>query len=408
MSTPINAILSDTSLSVRDRTRSLTTLLRELPDRGVPMAVQYILNSSEPAKATFPANYLALLPNFADQKREIVTFILESRPDLIIAAVNLVRDMPALIVERLLARCLGDPPSPDAASIIYEAALFHPASLRVLESKITDRDGRVGMLAGGPDDWVDALVRNYRAGKDREVLIRLCKFRTEKALDAIFQLWPSLSKEDQERLYPYVESSGVFPDSREASVYFKTYRGRVLGRNESPHPMGGQPHAGVPVCAICKTPANRILTLKADKLDFEIDPSFDPTFFWINCPHPQDVILVRFTAQGIEGILVPISHGPASEDLIPGELALNLEEHPNQFGYATEIIPGYGLHQVGGYPPWVKVSRFPRCPICRRGMRYLASVDCGMTLFGELPLGGMLYCFWCEECAVSATLQQQA
>lgn len=408
MSTPIDAVLSNTSLSVDDRVLSLTKLLREFPDRGVPMAVQYILDASDPAKSTFPANYLALLPNFASQKREIVTFILQTRSDLMVAAVNLVRDMPASIVERLLAKCLGDPPSPDAASIIYEAALFHPASLRIFESKITDRDGKVGMLAGGPDDWVDALVSNYRAGKNSEVLIRLCKFRTEKALDAIFQLWPSLSEEEQERLYRHVESSGVFPDSREASVYFKTFRGRVVGRNESPHPMGGPFQGDIPVCAVCKTPANRILTLKADKLDFEIDSSFDPTFFWINCPHPQDFVVVRFTPQGTEGILVPISHGPASQDLIPGELALDLEEHPNQFGYATEVIPGYGLHQVGGYPPWVHVSRFPRCPICRKGMRYLASVDCGMTLFGELPLGGMLYCFWCEQCAVSVTLQQNA
>jgi hypothetical protein len=370
------------------------------------MVLEYTFSASDPAKSTFPTNYLTLLPNLDSDKRKIVAFILEKKPELMTAAVRLVREMPEAVIGRLLEKYFENPSGPAMESIIYEVATYFPDRVRSFEQRIKDETIREAMLPGAPDDWVDDLVRKYRTSADPVYLRKIGRIRTDHAVEAMLGLWPSATEKDRQQLYLCIESSGVFPDTRKASVYFKTYRGVVVGRGESPHLMGGQFAGGVPICAICKTPANRMLTLKASELEFEIDRTFDPSFFWINCQHPQDYVVVRFTKQGIEGILTPTSPGPAGVDLVPGELALQLEIHPNQLGYGIDVVPGYGLHQVGGYPPWLNVDRFPRCPICQKGMRYLASVDCGMTLFGELPLGGMLYGFWCERCAVSATLRQ--
>lgn len=119
-------------------------------------------------------------------------------------------------------------------------------------------------------------------------------------------------------------------------------------------------------------------------------------------------MVARFTKDGVEGVMTPTSDGPAATNLVPGDLSLLLEEHTNQSGYGMEIVPGFNLHQVGGYPPWVTAARFPRCPDCGNGMRYLASIDEGVTPFGVLRLGGILHGFWCEDCAVSATMLQES
>jgi hypothetical protein len=93
-------------------------------------------------------------------------------------------------------------------------------------------------------------------------------------------------------------------------------------------------------------------------------------------------------------------------DLIPGNLALQLEEYPFQRGYGGIALPGFSRHQVGGYPSWIQFERFPRCPICSQGMKFLVSIDNGMTPFGRLKFEGILYGFWCDECSVSCTYRQ--
>jgi len=406
MTLHIDLVLKDRSLSVDEKVRNLTAILSSLPNHGIDEILQFLFSSNDPAAATYAANYLALLPDYDKEKQKVVTYILDKKKDLMIAVVNLIRDMPAKIVDQLIDCYFQDPNGPAMNSVIYEVAMFFPANLRKFAPRITDETIRQAILPGGPDAWVEELVKSYRANPDPAYLRALGQFRTDRAIAAMLDLWPIIPEEDRWNLYGYIESSGVFPDSRQASVYFKTYRGRVVDRMKSPHHMGGEFPLGVPACAICDKPANRILTLKKEELDLEIAGSQDPTFFWINCPHPQDYVVARFTEAGVEGIMTATSPGPAATDLIPGNLALQLEEHPNQFGYGMDIIPGYGLHQVGGYPPWVTLDHFPRCPDCGEGMRYLATVDSGMTLYGELSLGGMLYGFWCEGCSISATLLQ--
>lgn len=403
MTSQIEAILRDPALTVDDKVRTLTLTLHALPDRGVSEAVQFLLTTDDPTAATYPANYLALLPDLDAQKRQVVEHILDHKRDLMIAAVSLVRDMPEPIVDRLVEIYFAVPSAPGMDSGIYEVAMFFPSRLREHASRIEEGRLREMILPGGPDEWVDERVERYRRDRDPALLRELGRFRTDHALSAMLDLAPSVPEEDEEEFYAWIESSGVFPDTREASVYFTTYRGRVVDPAESPHALGGPLPGPVPACALCDKPADRVLTLKRDALDLDVEGICDPTFFWIRCPHAQDSVIARLTRQGVEPVLTARSEGPAATDLIPGERALLLEPHTNQCGYGREVTPGYGLHQVGGYPPWVKLDRLPRCPDCGQGMRYLASIDSGMTPSGEIALEGMLQGFWCERCSVSVT-----
>ncbi len=402
----LSDILTNSSLTVDEKVEKTTKLLNSLPDRGVSEVIKFILNTDDPAAATYPANYLALLPNLQTEKSQIVEHILNERQDLMIAAVNLIKDMPDTVINRLLDEYFKNPSAPDRRSLLFEIAIYFPERLHKFASQITDKRISEAILPGGLDSWVDNLVEQYHRTGDPLCLRKLSRFRTDKALEALIKLQPIVPDEDKQTLCMYIESSGVFPDTRKASVYFNTYRGFVVPRAESPHHMGRGFSCVVPKCPICDTPATRILTLDAAQLDFEIESGQNPSFFWYQCPHPPSYIVVRFNQDGIEGIMTPLTDDPVDTDLIPGELSLLLEEDPNQFGRGRETSPGFSNHQVGGYPAWINLQTFPRCPDCGEGMRFLASLDSGMTPFGRLGFDGILYGFWCESCAVSCTYQQ--
>ncbi len=84
---------------------------------------------------------------------------------------------------------------------------------------------------------------------------------------------------------------------------------------------------------------------------------------------------------------------------------MKLEEYPIKYGRGDLAVPGYSYHQVGGYPQLMKWKSFPKCPVCG-GMKFLVSIDSGMTPFGRLGFNGILYGFWCDDCAVSCTYHQ--
>ena len=401
-------ILSNSSLTVDEKVEKTTKLLNSLPDRGVSEVIQFILKVDNSAEATYPANYLALLPNLQTEKRQIVEHILNYRQDLTIAAVNLVKDMPSEVVDRLIEEYFKNPSAPDMRSILFEVAIYFPERLHKFASQITDKRISEAILPGGLDSWVDNLVEQYHRTGDPLCLRKLSRFRTDKALEALIKLQPIVPDEDKEILYMYIESSGVFPDTRKASVYFNTYRGFVVPRAESPHKMGPGFSCVVPKCPICDTPATRILTLDAAQLDLALESGHNPSFFWYQCPHPPSYIVVRLNEDGIEGIMTPLTDEHVDTDLIPGELSLLLEKHPNQFGRGRETSPGFSNHQVGGYPPWINLDTFPRCPDCGEGMRFLISIDSGMTPFGRLAFGGIIYGFWCDDCVVSCTCRQSS
>ncbi|MCP2728230.1 hypothetical protein [Limnofasciculus baicalensis] len=399
-------ILIHSSLTVDEKVEKTTEILNSFPDRGVSEVINFILNTDNPAAATYPANYLALLPNLQREKCQIVEHILNHRQDLMIAAVNLIEDMPDAVIDRLIDEYFKNPSAPDMRSILFEVAIYFPERLHKFASLITDKRISEVLLPGAPDSWVDDLVSQYRQDQNPDILKSLGWIRTEKALNALFTLARTVPKENLGDIYAYIENSAVFPDTRLASIYFKNYRGYVVSRDESPHQMGGKfPHP-VPKCPVTDIPANRILTLDVTQLDLDIKSKYNPSFFWYEGSHPPGYIYVQFKENGIRGIMTPMTDGEVGVDLIPGELALKLEEYPLKYGCGSSAVSGYSNHQVGGYPRLIRFERFPRCPICGKGMRFLVSIDSGMTPFGKLEFEGILYGFWCDECAVSCTCRQ--
>ncbi|WP_414552400.1 hypothetical protein [Anabaena sp. CCY 0017] len=406
MANNIEKILNNSLLSVDEKVEKTTKELNVLSDRGVAEAIELILNINDPAKATYPANYLALLPNLKQEKKQVVEQIINDKKDLLIAVTNLVKDLPDDVINKLITEYFQDPESSDLYNIIFEVAQFFPEKLQPFASQIDDEYLQELILPGGSDSWVNDLVNNYGEDEDPEHLKALAYFRTDKALDALITLSKTIPEEYLADVYAYIESSGVFADSRLASVYFKNYRGYVVSRDESPHYMGGSFPYPVPKCPVTDTPANRILTLDISQLDLDLKSSYNPSFFWYESGYSPGCIYVQFTENGIKGLITPMTDGEVGTDLIPGELALKLEEYPLKYGRGGTATSGFSNHQVGGYPNWINFERFPRCPVCGQGMKFLVSIDSGMTPFGKFGFNGILYGFWCDPCAVSCTYHQ--
>lgn len=407
MTSSIAAFLGDRSLPVSEKEIRTVAWLGSRPGQGISEIEELIRGTDDPAVASFAANYLALLPDHPCEKRQLVEFVLDRKRHLMIAIANLVKDMPADVVDRLIAEYLREPSSSDLYSLVFEVALYFPARLRREVDRIPHGRIRGALLAGGPATWVGERVERYRRDHDPAHLRSLSRFRTDEALTAMLALQREVPEDQREFLDACIESSGVFPDTREASVYFRAFRGFVVTRGRSPHHMGPGFDFAVPRCAICDTPAARVLTVRAGSEAFELTAGIDPSFFWYECAHPPGFVYAHVTEAGVEGIMTPMTDRPVDSGLVPDAPALLLQEHSNQSGRALEAIPGFANHQVGGYPPWIRIERFPRCPYCGRGMRFLASIDSGMTPFGRMGFAGILYGFWCAPCAVSATYAQR-
>lgn len=68
------------------------------------------------------------------------------------------------------------------------------------------------------------------------------------------------------------------------------------------------------------------------------------------------------------------------------------------------------LHRVGGHPTWVQSAQYPSCPDCGDLMKAMLQLDSNLPasdgdewLWGS---GGICYVFWCDRCAISASLWQ--
>ena len=70
------------------------------------------------------------------------------------------------------------------------------------------------------------------------------------------------------------------------------------------------------------------------------------------------------------------------------------------------LIPGesgFGVSQLGGYPNWQQLPEYPACPECGNLMLHYAQVYCSeVTWCG----GGTFYCFFCDDCRISAVHYQ--
>jgi len=406
MSNELKTILENSQLTIDQKEIQPTEFLYSLPDRGVNQILKFIGETEDPALASYLVNYLALLPNLRQDKYQIVEQIINDKRHLINSITNLVKDLPDRLVDRLIDAYFQEPSSSDLYNIVFEIAQFFPEKLQPFAEKIEDEYLQQAILTGGSNRWVDDLVSKYHKDRNPEHLQSLAWFRTDRALDALLTLASTVPEKYLNDIYAYVESSGVFPDTRLASVWFKNYRGYVVSRDESPHHMGGNFLYPVPKCSFTDRPANRILTLDTSQLDLGLKSPHHPSFFWYEGDYTPDCIYVQFTDEGLDGLMRPMTEGQVGTDLISGELALKLEEYPCKHGRGLSANPGFSNHQVGGYPPLIQFERFPRCPICGQGMKFLVSIDSGMTPFGPLGFEGILYGFWCDPCSVSCTYRQ--
>jgi hypothetical protein len=402
MNDQITSLLQDKSIEPMLKAERVATLLHGFPDEGAAEAVAQFRQAD--ANAMYLVNYLSVLAGYDGEKRALMEQALTD-PVLARAATNLVGSMPAEIVERIIDRFLQDQSDKNMYNLAYEVARNFPDQLREHARDLKDKDLVDALLVNGPDSWAVEAGQEFRRTYNAEQLIDLGRFRTDEALDQMISAEHGCPAHLKEMLYEMIESSGVFPETREVSTYNETLRGFIVDRGRSPHQMGDK-DGPVPSCMVCDQPADRILTLRAAELPaLDIVARFDPTLFWITCAHAGPYVFASFDAAGAHGIMAGAAP-EAATGVVPGERAMLLVTHPNQHGEPFETFPGFGRHQVGGYPPWVQRERFPHCPKCRRSMKFLAAVDSGITPFGRLNLPGKLFGFWCEEDSVSASRVQ--
>jgi hypothetical protein len=324
--------------------------------------------------------------------------------------VDLIRFLSASAANDLLHDTLQTPDDPSAGSVLFEIATYFPWLVQPYVGTIDDPLIEEAMLPGGPDEWAYDFVRRFRDSEDPVFLQALVRMRTEasrRELEALratspSRMWPALDAS--------IENCGFFRDTGEESYYPKPRLGFVVEPGTAPHRLGGCFAGHLPHCEFCFTPTAHVLTLAAGEVGMELER--DPSFFWFQCQHhdrDEEPLFVRLTYADAERLVVielgdPVNHGIP---LMPADLALALEDHPNQIGVGRDRVPRRGLHGVGGPPNWCHIDSFPRCPVCSRGMRYIAAIDGGMTPFGPIRVPGTLFMFWCDPCAVSATRLQR-
>lgn len=413
MTLKIENILHNSSFTNSQKEEKLCQLLNSKFQKGVPEAVEFLIKTDKRSDAMLLVRYLALFPNFQSEKCRVVENFLNNQKNLVECVDRLIPSLPDRLLQRILNKFFEDSSNSNMSALIFMISKYFPDKLHDFSEQIEgieDKDFRIEiqtlMLPGSNDNKVEKLINQYREDGNLEHLKNLGWIRTDKALSALLTVVTQVPEEDRADVYAYIESSAVFPDTRLASICFKNYRGYVVSRDESPHHMGGDYPYPVPMCPVTKVPATRILTLNTNVLDLGLDSPHHPTFFWYETSHSPYSIYVQFTENGTKGFMTLMTDGEVGTDLIPGELALKLEEYPCKLGSGGEAIPGLSNHQVGGYPEWIAFRRFPRCPVCGDGMKFLTSIDSGMTPFGRLGFEGILYGFWCDPCSVSCTYRQ--
>ena len=393
-------IVRDQTLDDDERATRIARHLWEQPGRGAEEAVAFLREATSAEEAGDVANYLAALPGFAVEKLELLEVALDERPQLIAALSPLTGGIPPDRAQPLMERAHADP---DAFDIALELGLFFSARLGEYRDRVDDDVVRRALLPGADDAFVGGLADAYRDDPDPETLGELAVVRTDKARDALISLQNEIQNADEEQFALLLELAGVDPDTRRALFYPPTFRGYAVARDESPHAMGDGFSRPVPACPICEEPATRVLTLSAADTPFDL--ATDPSFFWFSCDHDA-LEFLYWDPSAPEGLMTPMTEEAPSEPLVPDAPSLLCVDHPNQHGYGVEVVAGSGLHQVGGYVPWLEHDRHPACPRCSRSMPFIASVDSGLTPLGPMRFSGTLFGFWCDDCKISCTTRQ--
>jgi len=405
----VEEVVDDNRLSVPERAERVIELLSAEADHGVARACDILLSTQNERVAAYVAAHLGILPDSQEDKARCVERLAGAGP-LVGSAARLVPWIPAPMTGRLIAAYLkqGSPRSP-LYSVIFEVAMYWPERLRPHGDELDHASLQRGMLSGAPDGVVAALVARWREEgdaalleEDEDLVDEIARVRTDRAAEALVALRDEV--DDQERWETAIAMAGRLPDG-ERSSYGPSFMGFVVERQTRAHPMGGEFPGEVPLCPVCSTPAERVLTLAARSVPFPL--SRDPSFFWYVCTcNALDFTAVQLRDDGQRVFYGPAGGPSLGGRIIPGERAMLLERHPNQAGVSIDATGGFGRHQVGGLPRWIQPVPHPRCPGCSGPMKFLTSVDSGPTPYGHLRFEGTLYGFWCDPCAISFVRHQ--
>ncbi|MEU3708777.1 hypothetical protein [Streptomyces catenulae] len=374
--------------------------LSTLEEHGATAAAEELAATDSRYLAEYLAQYLELVPGYAAEKSRAAEALRE-HGELVGAAARLVPWLPEKTLQGFIDDYVstGDPDAP-VANVLYTIGIYRPELLRPVADRIPDDSMRQSMLSGAPDSEVQRLLGEWEADKNPYHLVRLAFTRTPLAQEALLGVRDEFDGSPEWETL--LELSGALPDSPLSAGCSPAYMGFVAERGTGPHQVARPVSGDVPVCHLCETPAGHLLTLSAEDLPYGL--TADPTFYWYACGCDGTESTTVRNDQGRTTVYYG-PQGPADPDFsfAGGERSLVLEPHPNQVGVTTRGVTEQSLHQVGGLPRWIRPDIHPRCPECSKVMRFLAFMDSARTPFGQLRLGGIVYCFWCDGCRVSST-----
>jgi len=222
-----------------------------------------------------------------------------------------------------------------------------------------------------------AALLAWRERRELTALEQIRFIRTDEAQKALLRLRGDVPDESMHIYETLVENAGVFPDTREPSVYPRTLMGLVGDRQVSRHHMGAGYGPLVPICPLCERPGVRVLTLARDTLPFKV--AGRPIRRYSGCPATATPSSTSMSGSPIKASKVSsLRSGRRMTTRIGCPITSRSSCSTTRTNTAVRRTPSLAVeHQVGGYPPWVQTDRFPRCAECGQGMRYLASVDSG-------------------------------
>lgn len=404
----IESIVASPHLKVRQKAEEVAQYFSAQPDLGATAVVEILMSTSDARLASFASNYFALLPAMLDQKHRVFERLFKMGGQMTVAATGLLQFLPERSIGTIIEEYLVDPSMTSPLyNLAYESALYFPQVLRMFAAQIDNPRLRQGMLSGGPDPWVDDFRAQYEIHHSVDTIQSIGRFHTRRAAHSLLEIASEIAPDQRDTWLSAVENAGSTPDGLSSTVYSHSFRGFACTASQTTHRLGGRVPGVVPVCPSCSVAADHVLTLNSADLPYDLDRGRNPSFYWFGCScSALSSIHIRVLKDGIQVLTGPMSEQGSEMHLIPREMSLLLEDHPNQTGRSLDSTGGFGRHQVGGFPSWISVEAHPFCPLCVKPMRFLCSIDSGMTIFGRLQFNGILYGFWCSDCATSTTLRQ--
>jgi hypothetical protein len=185
---------------------------------------------------------------------------------------------------------------------------------------------------------------------------------------------------------------------------------KLAGEPEK-HRFGGCVATG---CAVCGEPLHNLITLNPPPAELGVTSraalSIATCLSCLGWSEP-----VMFFRHDPQGEPMAIGGTPAKPEFPAGpllETEAQLARTPQRWAWQDWALSNgrENLHRIGGHPTWVQCAAYPTCPDCGSVMPALLQLDSnlptrdgGQWLWGS---GGIGYVFWCDPCAVSASLWQ--